>query len=195
MKKIIKNTFILTAITLIAGLLLGLVYEITKAPIAASKEAAKQEAYKTVLADADAFEAMEVKADSITVEGCTVDEVVAAKAGDEIIGYVITTTTSEGYGGNIQISTGMNTEGNITGVEVLSISETAGLGMKAQEESFRSQFVDREVPSFALSKSGGSGDNAIDALSGATITSTAFTNAVNAGLEYFNNVIGGSANE
>ena len=50
MKKIIKNTLVLTVITLVAGILLGLVYEITKEPIANSKEKAKNEAYRSVMA-------------------------------------------------------------------------------------------------------------------------------------------------
>lgn len=62
MNKILKNTLILTAITLVSGLLLGIVYEITKDPIAASQEKAKQEAYQQVIAEADSFEAVEVDA-------------------------------------------------------------------------------------------------------------------------------------
>ena len=59
MNKIVKNTAILTIITLVAGALLGLVYEITKEPIAVAQENAKQEAYKVVIADAAAFSAYE----------------------------------------------------------------------------------------------------------------------------------------
>lgn len=57
MNKMIKNTCILTVITLVAGCLLGLVYEVTKAPIAKAKEADKQAAYQKVLPEADSFEA------------------------------------------------------------------------------------------------------------------------------------------
>ena len=58
MKKdsIVRDTLILTVITLIAGLLLGLVYQITKEPIAQQEESAKTEAYKAVFAEADSFE-------------------------------------------------------------------------------------------------------------------------------------------
>ena len=196
MNKIIKNTLILTAITLISGLLLGMVYEITKDPIAASQEKARQEAYKAVLKEADSFadyadfdekEAAKAVKD---ISGCTVNGVAEAKdKSGETIGYVVTTTSSEGYGGDIQISVGI---GN---VEILSISETAGLGMKATEAKFRDQYVGKTVEAFTVTKTGASSDEEIDALSGATITSNAVTNAVNAGLAYFNHVIGGSANE
>ena len=56
MKQLIKNTLVLTPITLVSGLLLGLVYEVTKAPIARSKENAKQKAYEKVLSEADEFQ-------------------------------------------------------------------------------------------------------------------------------------------
>ena len=63
MKKSIKNALILTMITVVSGCLLGLVYEITKEPIAKAQEKAKQQAYKTVLAEADTFADMTVDVD------------------------------------------------------------------------------------------------------------------------------------
>lgn len=204
MNKIVKNAIILTVITLVSGLLLGFVFEITKEPIAVSKEKAKQEAYKAVLADAESFdefadfdeaEASKVLADA-SISGCSVNEVVEAKDGSgETMGYVVTTTSSEGYGGDIKISVGISGDGTVQGVEILTIGETAGLGMKAKEPEFREQFAGKQVEAFAVTKTGASAENEIDALSGATITSNAFTNAVNSSLAYFNNVIGGSANE
>ena len=93
MNKIIKNAIILTLITLVSGTLLGVVYEITKEPIAQAKEKAKNEAYQAVMQEADAFEALEVESVDLGITGCVVDEVVEAKAGSETAGYVITTTT------------------------------------------------------------------------------------------------------
>lgn len=202
MKNIIKNTLILTAITLVAGILLGLVYEITKEPIALAKEAAKKEAYQQVMADADSFDGLELIDEAIkevkdTVEssGCTINEVVEAKSNGETVGYVVTTTTSEGYGGEIQISVGMLTDGTVNGVAILSIGETAGLGMKATEEDFYSQYAGKNVEFFSVTKTGASSDNEIDALSGATITSNAMTKAVNSAVVYYKHALGGSANE
>ncbi len=202
MKNIIKNTLILTAITLVAGILLGLVYEITKEPIALAKEAAKKEAYQQVMAGADSFEGLELIEDAIsevqdTVQssGCTINEFVEAKEKDETVGYVVTTTTSEGYGGEIQISVGILTDGTVNGVAILSIGETAGLGMKATEEDFYSQYAGKNVEFFSVSKTGASANNEIDALSGATITSNAMTKAVNSAVVYYKHALGGSANE
>lgn len=203
MKKIIKNTLVLTVITLVAGILLGLVYEITKEPIANSKEKAKNEAYRSVMAEADTFEsyadfdseeASKVIADA-GIPGCRVDEAVVAKKGEEVIGYVITTTSGEGYGGDIQISIGIAEDGTVEGIAILSIGETAGLGMRATEPEFQAQFVGKKVDAFTVTKTGAQAENEIDALSGATITSNAVTNAVNAGVTYFHHEIGGGVNE
>ena len=191
MKNIIKNTAILTVITLVAGLLLGYVYDITKEPIAKSKEAAKNAAYQTVMAEADAFEAMEVDAADLGT-GCDVNEVVAANAGSELKGYVITTTTHDGYGGDIQVSVGIAADGTVKGIEMLSIAETAGLGMNANTPEFKAQYADKLVDAFVVTKTGAAADNEIDAISGATITSNAVTNAVNTAILYYTNVLGGS---
>ena len=191
MKNIIKNTTILTVITLVAGLLLGYVYDITKEPIAKSKEAAKNAAYQTVMAEADAFEAMEVDAADLGT-GCDVNEVVAANAGSELKGYVITTTTHDGYGGDIQVSVGIAADGTVKGIEMLSIAETAGLGMNATTPEFKAQYADKLVDAFVVTKTGAAADNEIDAISGATITSNAVTNAVNTAILYYTNVLGGS---
>lgn len=203
MNKIIKNTAVLTAITLVAGCLLGLVYEVTKEPIAVAQENAKQEAYRAVLADAenfveytdfDAAEAEEI----ISEAGYTddVDEVVVAEdASGKAIGYVVSVTSHDGYGGDISLSVGILNDGTVKGIEMLSISETAGLGMKANEAEFKDQFKDKQVKKFAYTKSGEEGDDKIDALSGATITTNAVTNAVDTALVYFQNMLGGSVNE
>ena len=192
MNKIIKNTLILTVITLVAGLGLGFVYEITKEPIAQAQEAAKKEAWQAVFpeADLDEFEPMDVDqkaADKVIkdlgIKG-SIDEV--CTVGEE--GYVITTTDSEGYGGDIKITVGITADGTVNGVSILSISETAGLGMKAKEPAFYEQYQGKQAEKFAVSKDGGEGEP-IDAISGATITSRAVTGAVNVALAYYQNAV------
>lgn len=203
MNKIVKNTVILTVITLVAGALLGLVYEITKEPIAVAKENAKQEAYKAVLSDAAAFHTYEdfdaEEAKSVVSEAGYTDDItevaVAEDASGEAIGYVVSATSHDGYGGDISVSVGILSDGTVKGIEMLSISETAGLGMKADEPAFKEQFKDKQVEKFTYTKSGEEGDDKIDALSGATITTNAVTNAVDSALVYFQNVLGGSVNE
>lgn len=200
MKKIIKNTLILTVITLIAGLALGVVYEITKAPIAQVQAEEKQEACQQVFPEADEFELQDVdgaaakQAVKDMGTNATIDEVYFAKMGGSEVGYVITATDKDGYGGNIQITVGIMKDGTVNGISILDISETAGLGMRATEPEFYGQFRDKKTDKFAVNKDGQEGEQ-IDALSGATITSRAVTGAVNTALGYYQNALGGSGNE
>lgn len=203
MNKIVKNTLVLTAITLVAGLLLGIVYDITKEPIASAQENRKQEAFQAVLPGANKFEieeSFDVKvAEKIIQENGFSDDITEVAAGidqdGKTMGYVINVTSHEGYGGDIQLSVGILNDGTVKGIEMLSISETAGLGMKANESDFKNQFKDKEVSQFVYTKSGEKGDDKIDAISGATITTNAVTNAVNSALVYFESELGGDIHE
>ena len=201
MKEMMKNTGIMVAITLIAGLLLGIVYQVTKEPIAVQEAKAKEAACQEVFQDAASFAMIGVEAlpAGWNEEGYaqeSVDEVMEAKdASGELIGYVITVTTKEGYGGDIQFSIGVRMDGTVNGISILSISETAGLGMQA-EEVLKPQFADKNVEKFEYTKNGATSENQVDAISGATITTNAVTNGVNAGLYYFQTQLkGGSENE
>mgnify|MGYP002627157745 CR=1 FL=1 len=110
------------------------------------------------------------------------------------LGYVLDVTSHAGYGGDIEFTMGITNEGVLNGISILSISETAGLGMKA-EEVLKPQFAQKAVPFFELTKTGSTSDSQIDAISGATITSKAVTTAVNAGIDYFSTLNGGAAYE
>ena len=196
--KIVKDTLALTVITLVSGLLLGLVNDITAGPIASQQAKEKEEAYKAVFADAASFETvtsgedtdLESYLDENGFKAQNIDEVMLAKddQGNEL-GYAFTVTTSEGYGGDIQFAMG---DGTLNGISILSISETAGLGMRATTDDFKNQFKDKNVEKFTYTKTGATSDDEIDALSGATITTNAMTNGVNAGLAAFRYEKGGS---
>ncbi|MCR5640834.1 MAG: RnfABCDGE type electron transport complex subunit G [Lachnospiraceae bacterium] len=203
-QSLFKDAMILTAITLIAGLALGFVYEITKAPIAKAEADAVAKAYQTVFANATTFDALEnfdtQEASSyVQSEGYTeddIDQVVVAKdTSGTTLGYVITVTSHAGYGGDITFSVGITTDGNINGYSITSISETAGLGMKATEEKFSSQFANIPAATYTVTKSAPAGDLEVEAISGATITSNAMTGGVNAAVCYFQKLTGGAANE
>ena len=107
----------------------------------------------------------------------------------------MTVTTSEGYGGNIQVSVGIASDGTVKGIELLSLKETAGLGMNATKDEFKGQYADKLVDTFVVTKSGAKTDEEIDAITSATVTSNAVTGAVNAAKNYFNSELGGSVNE
>lgn len=199
---IVKDTISITVITLVAGLALGVVQDITAGPIAKQQEKAKQEAYKAVFEDADSFETYDLDSVSEDLAGILsdngygaerIDEIMTAKdASGETLGYAFTVTTSEGYGGDIQFAMGVQNDGTMNGISILSISETAGLGMKADTDDFKNQFKDKNVKKFKYTKTGAASDEEIDALSGATITTNAMTNGVNAGLCAFQYMEGGA---
>ena len=191
-KSIIKDALILFVITLIAGFGLGAVHQITAEPIEKANYNIQQEAYKTVFPDAakfvdmDGFDsdaATKIVSDAgypDTIEGC----VLAEDNSGNTLGYVITVTDPNSYGGNVTFSLGITEDGTLNGYSITSINDTPGLGMKAKEPSFYEQYEGVQTSQFYVSKDGGDGEP-IDAISGATITSRAMTGAVNEALGYF----------
>ena len=195
-----KDAFILFAITLISGLALGGVYEVTKEPIEQATIAANNATYQSVLPEASSFEEDTSLASSI--ETCNtelagmdfgnvgVDSVLTAKdsSGAEA-GYVINTHSNDSYGGPVEISVGFNAEGSISAIGFLAIDDTLGLGLKAKEPAFKDQYVGKNADALTVTKSGNAGETEINSISGATITSSATTNAVNAALYFLHNYL------
>lgn len=107
-------------------------------------------------------------------EDCSV--VPAFDSQGNTLGYVVV-TVEKGYGGDIKVMTGVDSDGKVTGLSILELSETAGLGMNAQNEEFRNQFIGLSG-GITVSKDK-PGDNSVDAITGATITSRAVAKAVN----------------
>ena len=196
MKSMMKDAAILFAITLISGLLLGVVYEVTKEPIAVQQAKRKNQACQEVFQDAAGFEALELSlTESEEKTSATINEVSKAVAEDgTVLGYVLDITTHEGYNGNIQFTMGIRLDGTVNGISLLSIAETPGLGMKA-DEVLKPQFAGKKATEFKYTKTGAVAENEIDAISGATVTSNAMVNGVNAGLKVFYAELGGATNE
>ena len=201
-KSMMKDASILFAITLIAGLMLGFVYELTKEPIRLQKEKAVQEACQVVFEEASQFEVMEMEpsqgmSTQLAEDGVKIGTIFnALNETGFSLGYVVQTTSSQGYAGNITLYIGVTSEGTLNGISILEISETPGLGMKA-EEILAPQFINKQVSSFTYTKNGSKSNSEIDAISGATITTSAITNAVNGGLRMVTEELmnGGSVNE
>lgn len=197
-KGMIKDAAILLLITVVAGLILGFVYQITKEPIAAAEEKAAKAAYQEVFPDAAGFSdklELAVPEGESTWEqnyaGVDLDNVLMATDAEGVcLGYVLTMTSHEGYGGDITFTMGIQNDGTLNGISLLSISETAGLGMKAGTVLVP-QFAGKQVSQFTYTKTGSTMDSQIDAISGATITTNAVTTAVNAGLYIFETQLGG----
>ena len=168
MNKILKLALVLLAVSAIVAGVLGIINELTYPVIDAQKQAKTAEAFASVL-KADRFDEIEFSnPDFPTV-------LTVHKA--EGVGYVVTSKFS-GAQGNITLAVGVDNDYKCTGISVIEHSETSGLGANAASTGevgvkFREQFVGQDE-SIALSNAGGS----IDALTGATITSRAITEAV-----------------
>ena len=174
MKKILKLTVVLFLICAIVAGVLGVVDAMTRDTIAEQKRIKTEKAYASVL-QSDGYEDVEFDKETfptvMTVSKCT-----------NGAGHVVMTTFS-GAQGKITMAVGVDNDYKCTGISIISHSETSGLGANAASTSeigvnWRAQFVG-EDNSIALSKTGGH----IDALSGATITSKAVTNATATAIE------------
>ena len=207
-KKIVHDALVLTAFTLILGFILGAVNEITKEPIAAANKAAQDAAYQEVFKDAETFEdnadfSAEKAAEIVAEGGYSNDEITAVSnaldASGNVIGYVITVTSHEGSQADITFSVGIKNDGTINGYSITSISETPGLGdlvnaegdPKKEDDVFKKQFNNKNVETFTVVKTESTADNEIEAVTGATISSKAVTNGVNACLVYFRTALQG----
>ena len=185
---------ILAAFTLVLGFILALVHDITLKPIEAANLATAQAAYKEVFKDADDFKTYDYdadEADKIVADAGysdTIDDVQQAlDAEGNALGYVITVTAKDGSQGSITFSVGIQNDGTVNGYSITDISETPGLGMKAEEEDFYSQFQNKKVDNFTVVKNTPSSDDEIEAITGSTITSKAMANGCNAAICYFQN--------
>ena len=85
------------------------------------------------------------------------------------MGYVVTSTSKDGYGGAITVSVGIEADGTVSGIEFLTLAETAGLGMNADKPEWKGQYAGKNVDLFTVTKNGASADNEINAISGATL--------------------------
>lgn len=194
--ELLKNTLIMLCIALVAGGILGFVYEITKDPIAMRVAEQKKLANQQVFMLASDFSDSMVNSPTLVSGFDGVDITDCLEAYDtehNLLGYVIEVTSHEGYGGDIVFRIGIELSGNINAISITSISETAGLGMRAPEV-LAPQFRNRNELSFEVVKTGSVADNQIDAISSATITSKAVTKGVNAALAYFRESLMGVMN-
>ncbi len=204
-KKIVHDAFVLFVFTIVLGLILALVHWITKAPIDASNERTRQEAFRSVFSSADSFEDFDFdneEANKLLADNGfndVINEIVVAKdASGEVLGYVISVTAKDGSQGEISFSVGIMSDGTVNGYSITATGETPGLGLKASEPEFADQFKDTQTSGFYVKdKESGTGDNpvSIDAITGSTITSKAVVHGCNAAILYFNTKLGGAENE
>lgn len=195
-----RDALVLFVITLISGLLLGGAYQITKEPIAQADLKAKMDAYGTVFPDAAGFAEVdgieeikascneELSSQNFGIVGVD-DALMAVDANGAVLGCVAAAYSDDSYGGRVKLSVGIKADGTLNDIAFLEISDTPGLGLKAKEPEFKDQYKGKKADSLTVTKSGKPGGSEIDAISGATITSSAVTNAVNAALYFANHSI------
>ncbi|MBO8433859.1 MAG: RnfABCDGE type electron transport complex subunit G [Tyzzerella sp.] len=178
MKAIVKPACILLAITVIAATLLGIVSEVTKEPIAIQNAKTEAEAMAQVFpVDGVEFETVKDTSAGDEISG-TISKVSKATVNGELAGYVVTTNPS-GFGGAVGTMVGVDKDGVITGLRVLSHSETPGLGALSTEPSFYEQFTGMSGD-VKVTKDGGQ----VEAITSATITSRAVSDGANEALKW-----------
>ena len=169
-QSIFKVAINLIGACLISGIIIGIVYFIT-APIAAEKsKMMTQQSMKALVADADNFKEVSGKEQWFTAE----------KDG-KVIAYVVP-GESKGYGGEIKMLVAVSSDGKVLDYSILTSNETPGLGSKAAEEPFKSQFKEKKADALTVTKDASNKEN-IQALTGATISSKAVTLGVKNAVE------------
>jgi electron transport complex protein RnfG len=190
----IKSSFLnlvvtLGVITLVAGLSLGYVFQWTKKPIAKAQMDKQLRAIEAVVKGYDNNPVLE-KFKAVTPNGKDSLEMFPAKRKGELIGMAVKTKSSKGYSGDIWIMVGFTMQGNIQNIVVIEHKETPGLGSKLTDPKFLNQFLEKNPGQLNLKvkKDGGT----VDAISGATISSRAFSEAVQLAFETFQSMKNGS---
>ncbi len=178
----LNMTLTLFVITIVAGLSLGFINEITKGPKAEAKLARKTSALKNVLPEFNNNPVNEVSLiksdlakDSIEIYPAFLNEI---QAGTAVVG-----SSEKGFSGLVKIMVGFHPDGTINNIAVLEQKETPGLGTKMKDEKFIRQFRDKDPATFNLKVKKDQGD--VDALTGATITTRAFGEATQLAYDVF----------
>ena len=200
-KAIPKPVIILLVITLVAGLALSGVYVLTKDTIAENQALANKAALMEVLPEATDFVSDDDLQARISAQGDTYgadfggakieSAAVGVDASGNSVGYAVTVFNSDSYDGGLTLVVGIREDGTVNSISFTELHDTAGMGMKCGDPEFKDQFNNVKVEKFTLNKAGGSTeDDVIDSVSGASITSGAVVNAVNAALDFVSDRIG-----
>ena len=179
MGDIVKLALRLFIFAFVASVLLAMTNEVTKGPIEAQKLASKMAALKTVLPGCE-YEQIEYEG---LADDSVLDEIFAGKDADgNVKGYALT-ANPQGYGGEIPITLGVSVDGYVTQTYVGSLQETQGLGSRVGDDAFKEQFI-------AIAADPDTLRSDVDTIAGATISSSAFVNAVEQMLVYTKNTLG-----
>ena len=175
---ILRLAVTLLAICAVVALALAGVNAITKDRIAAIQAEKTQKAIAEVL-----FGATDVEEIAFTDESGLVSTVYKSD-----LGYAVEVTPTSGFAGAIKMMVGVSHDGKVLGVSIISHAETAGLGAVAAENTSKGHAFRHQFQLLTGNISIGSGENQVDALTGATITSQAICDGVNAALACVENL-------
>ncbi len=177
---------VLTIVTAVAGFALGSVYNLTKEPIALAQKAKLNQAIQEVL---PAFDTLEIKSVQ-EAKGKEMLNFYIAKKDSAVIGIAVETYTMKGFGGLVRLMVGFLPDGHIKEISVLEQKETPGLGTKMTTPKFKDQFKGINPATFVLKVKKDKGD--VDAITAATISSRAFSDAVQRAYDTFEKYEGGN---
>ena len=179
MGDIVKLALRLFIFAFVASVLLAMTNEVTKDPIEKQKLASKMAALKTVMPGCE-YEQIEYEG---LADDSVLDEIFAGKDADgNVKGYALT-ANPQGYGGEIPITLGVSVDGYVTQTYVGALQETQGLGSRVGDDAFKEQFI-------AIAADPDTLRSDVDTIAGATISSSAFVNAVEQMLVYTKNTLG-----
>lgn len=175
-------SLVLLVISLVVALLLAFTNTITREKIAENTLKEQNEAKQQVMPEASDFVDFEYSNGNVKA-------VYQAVSGNQMVGWCVNVTPN-GYGGTIDMMVGINPDMSVSGIKVVSNSETAGLGAKCTDAEFSGQFAEKSTP-VSVVKNGTPKDDEIVAITGATITSAAVTKGVNEAVAAIQKIGGG----
>lgn len=182
LKDVLIPTIALLVICLVATALLAVTNSVTMEKIAQNAVETEKASRMLVLPEGSEY-------GEVTTLDSGITYCIGTNEAGEEVGYVFT-SGAKGYGGTVGVMVGIDMNGTITGVEILSHSETPGLGANAVKPDFKDRFAGKSG-ALTVDKVSNEGQN-IQAITAATITSKAVTNAVNAVTEAFAEITGGA---
>ena len=175
----VKPVVVLSVIALVVSFLLALVNSFTAPIIEENQKAATLAAYVDVMPTVSDAKTLE------EVTGFTTENVTGVVKAED--GSIAIKAEEKGFdGGILTVIMGYDTNGTVTGISFTELHDTAGMGMRCDEPEFKSQFENVNVTAFTLNKGGAStAEDVIDSINGASVSSGAVVDAVNAALSYF----------
>ncbi len=180
---------VLFIITAVVALLLASVNMLTVDTITENDKKEQAEARLAVLQEAETFDDVAYQ----PAQGSSVKQIFEGKKDGHTVGYCVNVTPN-GFGGAIDMMVGIQSDGTVEAVKIVSMSETPGLGSKASDEAFIGQYAGKTSKSpLSVIKSGTPKENEVVAIAGATVTSRGVTEGVNEAIAAINGLEGGAS--